>query len=75
MAIDLILFLQNGDKNESLRVLQTFASDAVNHSLAWQYNTPTLDWTLGQVELRSELEADLWLDWRVTVQVRPNLQG
>ena len=58
--------------NETLFVSLDFQTDKLNNSVVWEYNQPTPEWTEGQVELRSEMVDDKYVDWQITVMgVKP----
>ena len=53
--------------NETLFVSLDFQTDKLNNSIVWEFNQPTPEWTEGQVELRSEMVEDKYVDWQITV--------
>ena len=64
--------MQDGAKNESLLVMLRFGSENHNDSLVWSYNKATPGWTEGQVELRSVMENEKYLNWKIKVDaVKP----
>ena len=64
--------MQDGAKNESLLVMLRFGSENHNDSLVWSYNKATPGWTEGQVELRSVMENEKFLNWKIKVDaVKP----
>ena len=44
-----------------------YLSDKLNDSIVWEVMKPTPEWTEGQVELRSEMVDDKYVDWQITV--------
>ena len=64
--------IKDGNRNETLLVSLGYISDKLNDSIVWEFKKPTPEWTEGQVELRSEMEDDKYVDWQITVMgVKP----
>lgn len=63
----LIKIVKDGNRNETLFVSLDFQTDKLNNSVVWEFTRPTPEWTKGQVELRSEMVEDKYVDWQITV--------
>ena len=45
----------------------SYNSDKLNDSIVWEFNKPTAEWTEGQVEIRSEMVDEKYVDWQILV--------
>ena len=77
LSTNRFIHIQDGAKNESLLVSLGYSSDQLNNSIPWMYSTETPEWTQGQIELRSEMVEDKYVNWMITIMgVKPgNLEA
>ena len=68
----MILVPQDGAKNESLQVVMKFDNPDHNDTLVWLYSSGTAAWSEGQVELRTVMEQENYLNYKISVMaVKP----
>ena len=61
------MIIQDANKEETLQVLLRYSSAELNDTLVWSYNQQTVEWIEGQIELRSILLEEKYVNWKINI--------